>query len=151
MVGDIEGNEAEGTKTKAQKFENGTAPDRRAGILRVMQEGEPVGNGILGDTYPLNLYYAYGIRNSFGIDFDPITGKLWDTENGPDHGDEINLVEPGFKSGSSDIYGMSSRDDEYDPNKLVDFKGRGKYSDPELDWDVTVAPTTLEFLNSTKY
>ena len=40
-------------------------------------------NGILGDKDPLNKYYAYGIRNSFGIDFDPVSGKLWDTENGP--------------------------------------------------------------------
>jgi glucose/arabinose dehydrogenase len=38
-------------------------------------------------------------RNSFGIDFDPISGKLWDTENGFLFGDEINLVEPGFNSG----------------------------------------------------
>jgi len=36
----------------------------------------------------LNLteyYYAYGIRNSFGLDIDPLTGKLWDTENGEDN------------------------------------------------------------------
>ena len=68
------------------------------------QNGEPVadsatGEYILGNSYPLNLYYAYGIRNSFGIDFDPITGNLWDSENGPGHSDEINLVEPGFNSG----------------------------------------------------
>jgi glucose/arabinose dehydrogenase len=46
------------------------------------------------DNHPLNMYYAYGIRNSFGLDFDPLTGNLWDTENGPEYGDEINLVEP---------------------------------------------------------
>src|SRR5215216_7099516 len=80
-----------------------SSADGRGGILRVTQTGEVVlgggGQGILGNTYPLNLYYAYGIRNSFGIDFDPVTGKLWDTENGPGFGDEINLVEPGFNSG----------------------------------------------------
>ena len=32
------------------------------------------GHGIIGYTFPLNLYYAYGIRNGFGMDFDPITG-----------------------------------------------------------------------------
>ena len=36
--------------------------------------------------------YASGIRNSFGPDFDPVNGNLWDTENGPAFGDEINLV-----------------------------------------------------------
>jgi aldose sugar dehydrogenase len=55
---------------------------------------------------PLNRYYAYGIRNSFGFDFDPITGNLWDTENGPGFGDEINFVEPGFNSGSKKVQGF---------------------------------------------
>jgi hypothetical protein len=41
-----------------------------------------VGEGIIGQTSPANKYFAYGIRNSFGLDFDPVTGKLWDTENG---------------------------------------------------------------------
>ena len=44
------------------------------------------------------VYHAYGIRNSFGIDFDPVTGKLWDTENGPNYGDEINLFSFRFTS-----------------------------------------------------
>jgi aldose sugar dehydrogenase len=74
-------------------------PDGRGGILRVTQDGEIVQPSILGDEHPLDMYYAYGIRNSFGIDFDPETGNLWDTENDPSFGDEINLVEPGFNSG----------------------------------------------------
>ena len=71
----------------------------------------PDGTGILGDKYPLDIYYAYGIRNSFGIDFDPVTGKLWDTENGPQFGDEINMVEPGFNSGSDRVYGIWEADE----------------------------------------
>src|SRR6185503_5784112 len=82
-----------------QNVEGGENPNGSGGILRITQNGDVVGNGILGNQYPLSLYYAYGIRNSFGIDFDPITQKLWDTENGPNYGDEINLVEPGFNSG----------------------------------------------------
>ena len=39
---------------------------------------------------------GYGIRNSFGFTFDPQTGHLWVTENGPECNDEINLV-PRFK------------------------------------------------------
>ena len=58
----------------------------------------------------ISKYYAYGIRNSFGLDFDPITGKLWDTENGPTFGDEINLVEPGFNSGWNKIQGIWKTD-----------------------------------------
>ena len=57
----------------------------------------------------LNYYFAYGIRNSFGISFDPITGNLWDTENGEDQFDETNLVKPGFNSGWYKIMGPLSR------------------------------------------
>ena len=74
--------------------------------LRFTQNGNPVETGILGEKYPLNLYFAYGIRNGFGLDFDPVSGKLWDTENGPQSGDEINLVEPGFNGGWNKIQGM---------------------------------------------
>jgi glucose/arabinose dehydrogenase len=89
-------------------IQSGKRPAGMGGILRInMSEGEPVeSQGILGDDYPLNLYYAYGIRNSFGLDFDPVTGRLWDTENGPAFGDEINLVEPGFNSGWAKIQGV---------------------------------------------
>jgi aldose sugar dehydrogenase len=40
------------------------------------------------------------------ISFDPVNGKLWDTENGPNYGDEINLVEPGFNSGWAQVQGI---------------------------------------------
>src|ERR671910_969414 len=100
-------------KTKTQNFEDGKPVDGRAGILRITQDGKPVGTeGILGNEYPLNLYYAYGVKNSFGIDFDPVTGKLWLTENGPKYGDEINLAEPGFNSGSAKIFGIWRVNDE---------------------------------------
>lgn len=68
-VGDIDGTFRSGYQTMAQNYQNGSFPDGRSGILRITQEGKPVGSGILGDTSPLNLYYAYGIRNSFGIVF----------------------------------------------------------------------------------
>jgi glucose/arabinose dehydrogenase len=54
----------------------------------------------------LNRYYAYGIRNSFDMDFDPVTGNLRDTENGNDCCDEINLVSPGFDSGWDKVQGV---------------------------------------------
>ena len=135
---------------KILNIKDGPEPDGRGGILRITQDGQPVGNGIIGNKFPLNLYYAYGIRNSFGIDFDPITGKLWDTENGPTKNDEINLIEPGFNSGWKLVTGMSSNDNKFDLNDLEDFGGKGKYSDPEFTWNHTVAPTAIKFLNSDK-
>jgi glucose/arabinose dehydrogenase len=154
-IGDVDGSYTGGPgETKAQNYVDGVEPDGRSGILRITQDGRPVGIGILGNTHPLNLYYAYGIRNSFGFDFDPITGSIWDTENGPGNSDEINLVEPGFNSGWQEIQGMASNTDDDDgfdlEEDIVDFEGKGKYSDPELVWMDTEGPTAAKFLNSDK-
>ena len=151
-------NRSQPYETLAQNFQAGKEVDGRAGILRITQNGQPVGNGLLGSNHPLDLYYSYGIKNSFGMDFDPITGMLWDTENGPDFGDEVNLVEPGFNSGWKKIQGIWYVDaamgkSEVAPmnhSELVDFNGKGKYSSPEFTWDRSVAPTALEFLNTNK-
>src|SRR5215204_5906892 len=151
-VGDVDGSfQGEQWQTRTQNYQDGAQVDGRSGILRMTQDGVPVPEaGILGQQSPLNMYYAYGIRNSFGIDFDPITGNIWDTENGPGNSDEINLVEPGFNSGWREVQGMTSLEDNFDPNDLVDFGGKGKYSDPEFVWADTVGPTALKFLNSDK-
>jgi aldose sugar dehydrogenase len=141
--------------TKAQNFQNGTDPDGSSGILRITENGTAVDNGVLGSAYPMNLYYAYGIRNSFGMDFDPLTGNLWDTENGPRYGDEINLVIPGFNSGWRTVQGIwKPMDVSYagnvtlKPKDLVDFGGKGKYRPPEFIWNKPVGPTALKFLTS---
>jgi glucose/arabinose dehydrogenase len=63
------------SRTKAQNVKNGSLPDGSGSILRFTPDGEAVDGGLLGDTHPLDKYYAYGIRNSFGIDYDPITGN----------------------------------------------------------------------------
>lgn len=137
--------------TKAQNVKDGPAPDGRGGILRITFDGETIdGKGILGDEDPLSKYYAYGLRNSFGIGFDPLTGQLWDTENGQSTNDEINLVQPGFNSGWRVIQGPSSLKADFDKNDLEDFDGKGNYRDPEFDWFDTIAPTSVLFFNSDK-
>ena len=149
--------------SRAQNLNNNKKPDGAGGILRLTQDGKPLLKGIFANNdYPLSLYYAYGIRNSFGLAFDPLTGTLWDTENGPDYGDEINLVQPGFNSGWGKVQGIwynnGSRQghviqnpSDLDKNNiLVNLAGKGKYRTPEFVWNETVAVTGLAFLNSSK-
>jgi aldose sugar dehydrogenase len=143
---------------KPRKVEGG------GGILAFNHNGGSIfDNGILGNQTPLNRYYAYGIRNGFGLDFDPVRGNLWDTENGPEFGDEINLVEPGFNSGWNKIQGtwevIHEKNGTRIPgqissdllNNLVNFTGKGKYRSPEFTWKQTIGVTAIKFLNSSKY
>ncbi len=64
-------------------------------ILRMTRNGSvPRGN-----PFPGSLIWSYGHRNSFGFTFDPLTGNLWETENGPECNDEVNLIREGRNYG----------------------------------------------------
>ena len=149
VVGHVAGDGDKGHETKAQNFKRGPDADGSSGIHRVTIDGNIVDSGILGSTESLDTYYAYGIRNTFGMDFDPITSKLWITENGVYSNDEINLVEPGFNGGWKHVTGLAPSNFDY--TELVTFNGSGKYSDPEFVWNNTVSPTALLFFNSDKF
>lgn len=140
-VGDLDGH-----ITLAQNVNGASGVDGSSSILKITQDGQPVGQGILGESGISKKYYAYGLRNSFGMDFDPVSGKLWDTENGASYGDEINFIEPGFNSGWLQIQGMAPVDFEFED--LINFQGKGNYSDPEFVWTDTVGPTAIKFLGS---
>ena len=134
---------------KLQNFADGPPPDYTGSIFRINQEDgsaapdNPFG---YGNNNVLSKYYAYGIRNSFGIDFDPVTGRLWDTENGADAYDEVNMVSPGFNSGWEILVGPISRSGVTEED-LVNFPG-SHYADPRFSWATTVAPTDIEFFSS---
>jgi len=123
-----------------QNYKNGLRPDDTSVIFRVDRDG----NAINGTS----KYYAYGIRNSFGLDFDPLTEVLWDTENGPADYDEINVVEPGFNSGWELVMGPIDRTGVTTDN-LVQFEW-SYYADPVFSWRQSQGVTDIEFLNSTK-
>jgi glucose/arabinose dehydrogenase len=83
------------------------------------------------------------------MDFDPVTGKLWITENGDHVYDEINIVEPGFNSGWHKIMGPIGRSNMTVQDDLIIFDD-AKYQDPVFSWYAPVGVTDIEFFNSTK-
>ena len=97
--------------------------------------------------------FAMGVRNSFGLGVDPVTGYLWDTENGKDHFDEINLVKPRFNSGWNNVMGPVDRSNpdhpvtQTIPQPFENFV----YSDPEFSWYEPVGPTAIAFPDLTSF
>ena len=109
--------------------------------------------------------FAMGVRNSFGLAVDPVTGYLWDTENGENYFDEINLVKPRFNSGWNSVMGPADRENpDTHPcaggvvgkkiNCPVEYRGSQPippafenfvYSDPEFSFHQTVGPTAISF------
>lgn len=130
---------------------SGREPDDKSVIMRVDREtGEAAeDNPFYGhENEKLHRYFAYGIRNSFGMGFDPVTGQLWATENGEDEYDEINLVRPGFNSGWHKLMGPMARSN-VTADDLVMFEG-AQFHDPAFSWRDSVGVTDIEFFGSDK-
>lgn len=111
-------------------------PTRRGKILRLTPDGRVPADNPFTNSY----VFAYGIRNSFGMAFDPWTERLWETDNGPECNDELNLVPPGGNLGwgptaecvSPPRAGSTNRDG---PNPLL----------PKAIYNPTTAPTGVAF------
>ena len=114
-------------------------------ILRLNEDGTlPTDNPFdanMDGADLLDALYAYGIRNSFGLAFDPQSGSLWDSENGPERMDEVNRVPAGFNSGWRDLMGPASTNPTPD---LVNLTGSA-YADPAYSIASPVAVTGLVF------
>jgi len=95
---------------------------------------------------PPGSYAAIGIRNSFGLAIDPVTGYLWDTENGADKFDEINLINKKFNSGWSKIQGPSEISIE-PPSGYEEYV----YEDPKFNWEFPIGITSLDFADSSMF
>jgi glucose/arabinose dehydrogenase len=124
---------------------------KKGAIYRLNAPGDDTDGSVPADnpfaSHPnpdFQPWFAYGVRNSFGLGFDPLTRRLWDTENGGGNYDEVNLVAPGFNSGWSLIMGPDSRNPGSETD-LVHLPGSA-YSDPEFSFQSSVAPTSIAFL-----
>jgi aldose sugar dehydrogenase len=155
VIGDLNHN------GKLQNINDGPDPDDTGVIFQITK---PDTISAVAITNPftsiqaddlLSRYYAYGIRNSFGLAMDALTGRLWETENGPDSYDEINYIQhdvngvlTGFNGGWKKVMGPISRT-QVSPDQLVNFPNF-KYKDPVFSWKKPVAVTGLAFFHSTK-
>ena len=114
-----------------ENFSNGNWEDTST-IIQIQPEGE---------------YVAIGIRNSFGLAVDPQTGFMWDTENGPDVFDEINLIDEKFNSGWAKIQGPSNGRSL----PIIPEYSEYIYSEPEFSWEIPIGVTAIEFPNSNDF
>jgi glucose/arabinose dehydrogenase len=116
--------------------------------------------------------FVYGVRNGFGMQFDPLSGQLWAQENGDDSFTKLDRYEPGQNSGWIQIRGPLNRIGEYKAIEVNEFGGNlqqlrwpptliadtpaealsrlfslpgSHFKDPELSWKYEVAPAGLGF------
>src|SRR5262245_40137389 len=129
-----------GQNGQLQNIPSGPGPNDSSIIFRIRDDGSaPADNPFFALGGAMQKAFAFGVRNSFGLGFDPVSGALWDTENGPAHYDEVNRITPGFNSGWVQIMGP----DERDPANVSDLwlPAGAAYADPAFSWLSPVAVT----------
>ncbi|HVM22342.1 MAG TPA: PQQ-dependent sugar dehydrogenase [Sphingomicrobium sp.] len=97
-------------------------------IIHMTDEGERIGG----------RFYTMGHRNPLGLAFAP-DGRLWSSEMGPRHGDELNLIVRGRNYGWPEVSYGSHYDGADIPD---DHKGRG-FEEPKVSWNPAISPSSL--------
>ncbi|MEO6277861.1 PQQ-dependent sugar dehydrogenase [Roseateles sp.] len=117
-------------------------------IVRVGKDGSvPADNPFVKTPGALPEIWSYGHRNSQGLTLDE-KGRLWQTEHGPQGGDELNLIQPKLNYGWPVItYG-----ENYGGGKIGDgIAAKAGMEQPVVKWVPSIAPSGLVKLKSAKY
>ena len=123
-------------------------------ILRLNDDGSvPHDNPFVGRAGYRGEIYAMGIRNAMGLAINPRTGDLWETENGPQGGDELNVIMPGKNYGWPIIsYGRSYSGDVTGETGPVKTPAVAEgMEQPLLFWSPSLALTNLTFYTGDKF
>jgi glucose/arabinose dehydrogenase/alkylhydroperoxidase family enzyme len=111
-------------------------------LVRLNDDGTPAAdNPFIGNADYLPEIYSMGHRNQLGLAFHPDTGDLWATENGPQGGDEANIIQRGQNYG----WPMASYSRQYSGARVTDTPWLAAYAEPEVLWWPSIAPSGLTF------
>jgi glucose/arabinose dehydrogenase len=123
-------------------------------VLRLNDDGSaPSDNPFIGRPGHKPEVYALGIRNAMGLAVHPETGELWETENGPQGGDELNIIRPGKNYGWPIIsYGRSYSGDAIGNTGPVSEPPVGAgLEQPMLFWAPSIALSGMAFYTGDRF
>jgi glucose/arabinose dehydrogenase len=118
-------------------------PDSHAGkVLRLRDDGGvPADNPFVGRAGYKPEVYTLGHRNSIGLAVHPATGAVWQNENGPNGGDEINVLRPGANYGWPIVsYGRT-----YPGPRQSEQPWKDGFEQPVVFWVPSIAISGMAF------
>lgn len=124
-------------------------------ILRITQDGRSLpidclqnGGNKTGNAQGVR-YYPYGANSTFGIDVDPVTGRIWTIGN-EEYGDKVNLNKTAnIRNGSSTSDSIVTYIDNLDANN-VNGNDRNSFGHHKIIWNKNLGPTAISFVNSSR-
>ena len=116
-------------------------------IVRIRDDGSVPEDNPFADRGDVTAeIWSLGHRNPLGLAFDD-SGRLWNTEMGPLHGDELNLVVKGRNYG----YPIVSDGDHYNGDPIPDHDTRPEFEAPKISWVPTIAPAGMIFYSGNQF
>ena len=113
-------------------------------VHRVNDDGSiPKDNPFVGKQGAVGSIWSYGHRNPQGFAWDPVSGKLWESEHGPQGGDELNIIEPGKNYG----WGVITHGTQPGITK----RAEPGMEQPIVYYTPTLAPGGMVFYTGTQY
>jgi aldose sugar dehydrogenase len=117
-------------------------------ILRVNDDGTiPKNNPFVGKSGYRPEIYSIGHRTIMGLTFHPATGALWETENGPQGGDEVNIIQPGKNYG----WPLVTYGHDYDGTPLNEREGPPNTVLPTLFWVPSITTSGVAFYTADRF
>ena len=117
-------------------------------LLRLRSDGSvPDSNPFVDYQGYAPEIYSIGHRNQLGLVFHPDTGDLWASENGPQGGDEVNIIRPGLNYG----WPTASYSREYSGQRVSDTPWLEEMERPEIVWLPSIAPSGMTFYTGDRF
>jgi glucose/arabinose dehydrogenase len=117
-------------------------------VLRLRDDGSvPPGNPFVGQSGHRPEVYTLGHRSALGLAVNPATGEMWQNENGPNGGDEINILKPGRNYG----WPLVSYGRTYQGPWQVSPPGHVGFEPPVVIWVPAIAVSGMTFYTGDKF
>ena len=117
-------------------------------ILRMTDEGGvPKDNPFVGKPGVKPLIYTMGHRTQLGLAINPFTGEVWAGEQGPNGGDEVNVLKPGKNYG----WPLVSYGSDYRGPRFAAFAAGKDFEEPRLFWTPAIALSGMMFYTGDRF
>ena len=117
-------------------------------MLRLRDDGSPAPNNPFAGKAGFKAdIYSIGHRNMIGLAIHPATGEIWENENGPLGGDEVNILKPGGNYG----WPLVSLGRQYSGAKVSERFQMEGLEDPVLHWTPSIAISGMTFYTGDRF
>jgi aldose sugar dehydrogenase len=117
-------------------------------LLRLRDDGSvPPDNPFVGKAGYKPEIYTLGHRNQLGLAVNPETGQIWASEQGPNGGDEVNIIQAGKNYG----WPVISQGRSYPGPRVSDQPVREGMEQPHIVWIPSIALSGMTFYTGDRF